>query len=122
MTARAPVAAGRRRSFWGWGYEDEQLSASERRDAAAGIVAHLGFGSADVEQPVELADVELPPPRLEAPASLAQTFSSDLYDRVSHTYGKAYRDVVRAFRGRFDHVPDLVAFPSDEAEVERVLA
>jgi alkyldihydroxyacetonephosphate synthase len=122
LTARAPVAAGRRRSFWGWGYEDEQPSPSERRDAAAGIVAHLGFGSADVEQPVALADVELPPPRLEAPASLAPTFSSDLYDRVSHAYGKAYRDVVRAFRGRFDHVPDLVAFPSDEAEVETVLA
>jgi alkyldihydroxyacetonephosphate synthase len=28
---------------------------------------------------------------------------------------------VRGFRGRFDHPPDVVAFPSDEAEVERVL-
>jgi alkyldihydroxyacetonephosphate synthase len=29
---------------------------------------------------------------------------------------------VRAFRGRFDHVPDAVASPRDEAEVEAVLA
>jgi alkyldihydroxyacetonephosphate synthase len=28
---------------------------------------------------------------------------------------------VRAFRGRFDHAPDVVAFPRDEAEVEAVL-
>jgi len=30
--------------------------------------------------------------------------------------------VVRAFRGRFDNPPDVVAHPSDEAELERVLA
>ncbi len=43
------------------------------------------------------------------------------YDRASHAYGKAYRDVVRGFRGRFDHAPDVVAFPGDEVEVQRVL-
>ena len=30
--------------------------------------------------------------------------------------------MVRAFRGRFDHPPDVVAHPSDEAELEAVLA
>jgi alkyldihydroxyacetonephosphate synthase len=28
---------------------------------------------------------------------------------------------VRGFRGRFDHAPDVVAFPGDETEIERVL-
>jgi alkyldihydroxyacetonephosphate synthase len=116
------VAPGRRRSFWGWGYEDEQLSPAELRSAAAGLVAHLGFGSADVELPVALEDVELPPARLEAPAALAEICSAGLYDRAAHAYGKAYRDVVRGFRGRFDHAPDVVAHPRDEAEVEAVLA
>jgi len=40
---------------------------------------------------------------------------------VAHAYGKAYRDVVRAFRGRIDNPPDLVARPADEAEVAAVL-
>jgi len=40
---------------------------------------------------------------------------------VAHAYGKAYRDVVRAFRGRIDNPPDLVARPGDEAEVAAVL-
>ena len=35
--------------------------------------------------------------------------------RASHAYGKSYLDVVRAFRGRFDHAPDFVARASDEA-------
>jgi alkyldihydroxyacetonephosphate synthase len=126
MRAAKPLtdsaASGRRRSFWGWGYEDEQPSPEELRAAAAGIVAHLGFGSTDVELPVALDDVALPAPRLKPPAPLAEICSSELYDRAAHAYGKAYRDVVRGFRGRFDHAPDVVAFPRDEAEVEAVLA
>jgi alkyldihydroxyacetonephosphate synthase len=121
LTARPQVAL-RRRSFWGWGYEDEQPSAEELRSAAEGIVAHLGFGSADVELPVSLEDVELPSSRLKPPAELAEICSAGLHDRATHAYGKAYRDVVRAFRGRFDHAPDVVAFPRDEREVESVLA
>src|SRR4030095_4315869 len=35
--------------------------------------------------------------------------------------GKAYRDVVRGFRGEFPNPPDLVARPRDEVEVEAVL-
>src|SRR5439155_10924621 len=42
-------------------------------------------------------------------------------ERASHAYGKSYSDIVRAFRGRFDHPPDVVAFPRDEREVEAVL-
>jgi len=36
--------------------------------------------------------------------------------------GKAYRDVVRGFYGRFENPPDLVAFPKDESEIETVLS
>jgi alkyldihydroxyacetonephosphate synthase len=66
--------------------------------------------------------VELPPPRLAPPPSPAGLFSEDRHDRLCHALGKAYRDVVRGFRGRFPHPPDLVAFPGDEAEVEAALA
>jgi alkyldihydroxyacetonephosphate synthase len=111
----------RRRKHWGWGYEDRQPSRSELVEAAAGIREELGFGGDEVEEPVPLEAIELPLPRLEPPASLAEIVSSDLHGRVSHAYGRAYRDVVRAFRGRIDHPPDLVAHPRDEAEVAAVL-
>ena len=107
--------------FWGWGYEDQQPSRAEVTAAAEGMVAHLGFGDADVETPVALEDVSLPDPRLAAPAALGPICSSDTYDRASHALGKAYRDVVRGFRGQFEHPPDVVARPRDEADVERVL-
>src|SRR6185503_21366417 len=41
---------------------------------------------------------------------------------AAHSLGKAYRDVVRGFRGEFANPPDLVALPADESEVEVVLS
>jgi alkyldihydroxyacetonephosphate synthase len=111
----------RRRKHWGWGFEDQQPSLDQLREAGAGIRAHLGFEPADVEEAVPLDAVELPAPRLSAPAELAAICSSDPYERASHAYGRSYRDIVRAFRGRFDHPPDLVAHPADEDDLRRLL-
>jgi alkyldihydroxyacetonephosphate synthase len=41
--------------------------------------------------------------------------------RVSHTYGKAYRDVVRALSGDLSAAPDAVACPRTEAEIAQLL-
>ncbi|HYN91793.1 MAG TPA: FAD-binding oxidoreductase, partial [Thermoleophilaceae bacterium] len=113
---------GRRRKFWGWGFEDQQPPHEQVEAAAAAAREHLGFPPGVVERPVRLEDLELPAPRLEPPASLAGICRSDSYERAAHAYGKSYRDVVRAFRGRFDNPPDVVAHPGDEADLERVLA
>ena len=48
----------RRRKHWGWGFEDEQPTEHDLREAAAGLAAHLGFGSGDIEAPAPIA---LPP-------------------------------------------------------------
>jgi len=106
---------GRRRKHWGWGFEDEQPAAGELRAAAAGLAAHLGFGSPEPELALPLSEVELPAPRIEAP------FSQDPYDRALHAQGASYLDVVRGFRGEFPHPPDAVAHPRDEQELCGVL-
>jgi alkyldihydroxyacetonephosphate synthase len=49
-------------------------------------------------------------------------FTDEKYERVSRALGKAYRDVVRGFRGEFPNPPDLVALPRDESEIETVLS
>jgi alkyldihydroxyacetonephosphate synthase len=90
-------------------------------EAAAGIRNRLGFGG-EVEEPVPLDEVEVRAPRLKAPSSLGSLFTDDRYERVSRALGKAYRDVVRGFRGEFPNPPDLVALPRDESEIEAVLS
>src|SRR5215208_6805233 len=111
----------RRRKHWGWGFADRQPDRAGLEAAAAGIREQLGFGGEDVEEPVPLEAIELPPPRVKAPASIEGLFAADDHDRASHALGKAYRDVVRGFRGQIDNPPDLVAHPGDEGDVERVL-
>ena len=112
----------RRRKHWGWGFEDQQPPHEQVEAAAAGARAHLGFPPAEVERPVPLDSIELAPARLDPPDSLARICATDRYERVTHSYGKSYRDIVRAFRGRFDNPTDVVAHPGGEAELERVLA
>jgi alkyldihydroxyacetonephosphate synthase len=111
----------RRRKHWGWGYEDEQPSLEDLRRTAPLVTARLGFGTTEPEQPVPLSEVSLPTPRLRAPQSLAPICATDDYDRALHCYGRSYADVVRAFRGRFDHPPDVVVHPRDEDEVRAAL-
>ena len=48
-------------------------------------------------------------------------FSDDRYDRLAHSLGKAYRDVVRGFRGEFPNPPDLVAYPESAEDVDVIL-
>jgi alkyldihydroxyacetonephosphate synthase len=112
----------RRRSHWGWGYEDERPSPEELRASARFLAGHLGFGSPDPEQPVPLSELSLPPPRLlPPPGGLADTCATDPYERALHCYGRSYADIVRGFRGQFDHVPDVVAHPRDEGEVHATM-
>src|SRR5215218_3470081 len=113
--------AERRLKHWGWGYEDQAPTATQLREAGEGIRGRFGFGG-EVRKPVALADVELRAARLKVPSGLGDLFSDGKYERVSHALGKAYRDVVRGFYGRFENPPDLVAFPRDESEIEAVLS
>jgi alkyldihydroxyacetonephosphate synthase len=111
-----------RRKHWGWGAE----SAQPTREALEGMRGlaqeRLGFGGEEVEEPVPLDRVELAAPRVSPPASLAEICSDDPHSRTTHALGKAYRDVVRGFRGDFPNPPDVVASPRDEVEVEAVLS
>jgi alkyldihydroxyacetonephosphate synthase len=81
----------------------------------------LGFQPGEIEDGVPLEAVELPPSRIKAPDHLGEVLTDDPVERAGHTYGKAYRDLVRAFRGRYDNPPDLVAHPRDEADIASIL-
>src|SRR5439155_680322 len=109
----------RRRKHWGWGFADEEPSLEELRGAAAGLAEHLGFGAADVEEPVALERLRLPAPRV-APPDLCDARADDFY-RARFGLGGSYADVVRGFRGQVPHPPDAVLFPRDEREVEAAL-
>jgi alkyldihydroxyacetonephosphate synthase len=111
----------RRHKHWGWGYEDQQPSPEALHETASLAAAHLGLALGEIEAPVGLEQVALRSPRVRPPAALAEMCASDDHARASHALGKSYSDVVNGFRGRFEHPPDFVARPREEADVERLL-
>src|SRR3954466_3515882 len=111
----------RARNRWGWGFEDAAISTADARAAAPGLVALFGFGETEPEEPVAPERVELPPPRLHCAPDLKGICTDDDAVRASHARGQSYLDTVRGLRGTFAHVPDIVARPRDEREIEAVL-
>ncbi len=110
-----------RRKHWGWGSEDQQPASAELRASASALGAHLGMTLGEVEEPVALESLRLAPPRIQVPVSLSDICANDAHARACHALGKSYSDIVRGFRGRFDHPPDLVLHPRNETDLERVL-
>jgi alkyldihydroxyacetonephosphate synthase len=109
-----------RRKFWGWGTE----GAGPTEEQARGVVATLAqrFGAALELAPAPRVDeIALAAPRAKPPGALRAICSDDPHERLAHTYGKGFRDVVRALRRDFSPAPDWVAFPRDEGEVAAVL-
>lgn len=116
MTARA-------RNPWGWGFTDAVIDGEAAEAVAEASRSLLGFGGGPVEQPVPVGDAHLPAVRLPLPGGrLAEICTQDATTRAGHAYGRSYLDVLRALRGRYDHVPDVVARPRDESDVEDLLA
>ncbi len=109
--------AERRRKFWGWGWEDEGPDAEQQGAIADILKQRFAMKGIDVRKPPTEDELNLPESRIKPPDSLAALCSTKTYDRAGHTYGKSYRDIVRAFRRSYDHPPDLVAFPRTEDQI-----
>ena len=115
------MARQRQRNFWGWGWADKFPDAEGRQTLGQQVSAMLGFEGLELLEPPSLDDIELRPPRVEPPAALANICTTNKRQRATHTYGKAYRDVVRGFHAQFDAPPDFVVRPRRAQQVRQVL-
>jgi alkyldihydroxyacetonephosphate synthase len=109
-------------SFWGWGYEARLPDEAMRRALGARLAHELGAPEPAPRPLPRIEDVALPEPRVAPPAELAAFASAEARDRITHTYGKSFRDQVRAFAGDFAAAPDFVLFPEREEDVAAALA
>ena len=113
--------AERRRKFWGWGYEDQGPNPEQQKKMAERMASRFDLGElAILPHPTE-AELNLRSPRVRPPDSLSPILSAATYDRAAHTYGRGYRDLVRAYRRYYPNPFDLVAYPRDEQDLVRLL-
>jgi alkyldihydroxyacetonephosphate synthase len=110
----------RRRKFWGWGLEGEEVSQAETQALAQVFGARFGMAFTADPAP-RLEDFTLPLPRLAPPASLAGLMTADPHERLVHAFGKSFPDYVRMLARQVPAPPDLVAYPASEADVAAIL-
>ena len=114
--------AGKTRSWWGWGnVEDavpgEELPAADPADRGDAPERRLD-GAPRLRRSSRSG---CRPSRVRPPEALAALTSEDPGDRLAHSHGQAFRDVVRALLGRLP--PSLTSSSARprEAEVAHVL-
>ena len=113
--------AERRRKFYGWGYEDQGPTPEQQRHMAERMSKRFDLGPLTITPAPRESELNLRVPRVLPPDSLAEICSISTYDRAAHSYGRGFRDIVRAFRRFFPNPIDFVAFPRNEHELIRVL-
>lgn len=118
MTESATLSRRRKLRFYGWGYADEGLTAEEETRVRES--AKRFHTTTEIASPTE-NEFELHSPRVSVPHSLASLVSITPYDRLVHSYGKSFPDIVRMFMRQVKHPPDLVAFPKSEIDVVAIL-
>jgi alkyldihydroxyacetonephosphate synthase len=107
----------RRRKFYGWGYEGDEVSREEIAEFEKAWTRLLGVTDFEpVPFPTE-DSIKLRVPRVSAPESLTSICSTGQHDRLYHTYGASTMDVARAIRGEFNNPPDVVAYPRTEDDI-----
>ncbi|MGW3042048.1 FAD-binding oxidoreductase [Kitasatospora sp. NPDC001159] len=113
----AAMSVPRTRSWWGWGYADVHPD-----DAECAALGALLPGTLARPLPVpRVADLPICRPAATPPPALAHLVTTDPQARAAHAMGKAYRDVIRALRGRPGRIPDLVAHPTGDQDVADLL-
>ncbi|MFJ6985607.1 MULTISPECIES: FAD-binding oxidoreductase [unclassified Streptomyces] len=115
------AVGGTTRSWWGWGTVEDAVRGAERTELTCRTAALLPGADLTAHEPPPVEAFGVGPARVEAPPALAALASADVRDRLAHSHGQAFRDVVRALLGTLPHVPDLVVRPRAEADVVRVL-
>jgi len=68
-----------------------------------------------------LDEIHLRNPRFTLPSHLLPLCSSSTLDRVSHSYGKSFRDLIRCLNNEFTNPTDYVAFPKTEEDIQQLM-
>lgn len=114
--------------WWGWGDPGKRYDLSQRPFFWPHLREKLEFPDQPVFFPPAIQDIELPPGHF-SPSDIRalqkiiakEQIAMSKAEKLSHTYGKSYRDLIRIRKGIFPEVPDAVLYPKDEEEVQRIL-
>ncbi|WP_296139342.1 FAD-binding oxidoreductase [uncultured Tessaracoccus sp.] len=119
----------KQQKWWGWGEEGRGYSAEGRPKFAPFVKKMVGLDiEAHVDPVPELSSFDIPASRLgdELRGQLEaivgpEYLVTDDETRVTCGYGRGVRDLMRVRRGDFGRLPDVIVYPADEDEVQRIV-
>ncbi len=106
-----------RLKYWGWGYENESLTATEKSRILSALAEGYGIRPGPKLPVPGLAEIDLADSRLRLPAPINHFSTSEPYERVLHSFGQSQPDSIRIFARDFSHAPDAVSYPRHEADL-----
>lgn len=116
--------------WWGWGVEGVGFHHEDKPGFAPFVLNAVGLDlttAGRAEQPefagLELADPVVSPSLLAALVDIVgdDFVTMDAMERVVHSYGKSLRDLVRIRTNRVERAVDIVVYPADEDDVQRIV-
>jgi alkyldihydroxyacetonephosphate synthase len=114
--------------WWGWGLESKTYSLDDKPQFWPYLLKTLKLAKLNKCSRVTFEEVRLPPCRLDGRTltrlkrTVGADVSSEKYDRLTHSLGKSYLDLLNLRRGLIRNPPDAVAYPKDEREVAKLLS
>jgi len=118
----------RAEKWWGWGFDDRSIPLESRPGLHAYLRRVLELPEGDVLRVPDSTKFAVAGTRLSEfdlamfrqTASEARMTTADL-DRLTHSVGKSYRDLLRLRLGQLPPPPDLVIYPETDEEVRAIL-
>jgi alkyldihydroxyacetonephosphate synthase len=116
------------KKWWGWGLENKTYDLEHRPDFLPFLKSYLEIDLNQEFKPVQAEMVKLPP--LNIGADIIEKFreilgkenaSTEDFDRLTHTYGKSYRDLVRIRNGDIKFCPDIILYPKSHLDLVKII-
>ncbi|GAB3919245.1 dehydrogenase [Microlunatus endophyticus] len=125
-----PASGVKHMKWWGWGVEGVAFHFDDKPKFAPFVKQAVGLDLSGEAPPasVDFSTLTVPAPKISDDLLTelrgvvgSENVISDDEPRVVHTYGKSIRDLLRIRSGDLPRVPDVVAYPGDEDEVQRIV-
>jgi alkyldihydroxyacetonephosphate synthase len=113
--------------WWGWGDLSKSYDLDTRGTFLKLLQDKLHCSGDVVQQPVKIESMKFPPTKADAEfvKSLIGIFGDenvhlDSMNRFLHSFGKGYLDLILAWKGAPQRLPDAVVYPTNESQITQL--